>query len=207
MTKTPSRKGNPRAALGFRAHSGWAAAVVVAPTHSGVQVIERRRIELGDSSRLGPVQPYHAAERLPIREAEKIVTACSKRAVEMATQAIKEIEGGVLGAGYSLVGCGIGLGSGRLPETLAETLASHPYIHTAEGELFRKALVSASEACGLAVRGVKERDLLECGASELGISVDALSVRLAELGRPMGPPWRQDEKYAALAAWLVLRAA
>jgi hypothetical protein len=59
-----------RAALGFRAHSGWAGVVVVAGPRSPT-VIDRRRIEL-----IGPgipKQPYHAAEKLDLKEAEKLV--------------------------------------------------------------------------------------------------------------------------------------
>jgi hypothetical protein len=33
---------------------------------------------------------------------------------------------------------------------------------------------------------------------------DKLLRRLTELGSTFGSPWTQDEKYAALAAWLVL---
>jgi len=28
--------------------------------------------------------------------------------------------------------------------------------------------------------------------------------RVTELGRPLGSPWSQDEKFATLAAWLAL---
>ena len=41
---------------------------------------------------------------------------------------------------------------------------------------------------------------------ELGLSADELTRRLAEFGRTLGPPWRQDEKLATLAAWLALAA-
>lgn len=55
--------------------------------------------------------------------------------------------------------------------------------------------------------GVKERELLERAASALRIPGNDLLQRAAALGRSMGPPWRQDEKYAALAGWLALAAA
>src|SRR5437879_9404520 len=59
------------AALGFRAHSGWAALVVVAAPSRSPAVIVRRRIELVD---LGiPRQPYHAAQKLDLKEAEEVV--------------------------------------------------------------------------------------------------------------------------------------
>jgi hypothetical protein len=39
----------------------------------------------------------------------------------------------------------------------------------------------------------------------LKLAPDAITARLAALGKPLGPPWTQDEKLASLAAWLVLR--
>jgi hypothetical protein len=54
---------------------------------------------------------------------------------------------------------------------------------------------------------VRERELLARCASDLGLPADKLTRRLAEMGRALGPPWRQDEKFATLAAWLALVAA
>jgi len=34
-----------------------------------------------------------------------------------------------------------------------------------------------------------------------------LERRVADLGKPLGPPWSQDQKCAALAAWLALSGA
>ena len=77
-------------------------------------------------------------------------------------------------------------------------------IHTAEGEFFREAIRHASEACGLPVIRMKEREILSSGAAELGLRPEELQRRMLELGQPMGPPWRQDEKLATLAGWLIL---
>jgi hypothetical protein len=33
-----------------------------------------------------------------------------------------------------------------------------------------------------------------------------LQQQITELGRSLGPPWRQDEKLASLAAWIALAA-
>jgi hypothetical protein len=38
----------------------------------------------------------------------------------------------------------------------------------------------------------------------LGIGNDELKGRLTELGRQLGPPWREDQKLATLVAWLAL---
>ncbi len=108
------------------------------------------------------------------------------------------------GKAYEAVACGVVLGSGRVLPALDKILASHALIHTAEGEFYRNALVEAGEHCGLTVTGVKERKLFESGAAQLHLSIKQLERCIAELGRPIGPPWTQDQKYAALVAWLTL---
>jgi len=70
--------------------------------------------------------------------------------------------------------------------------------------MFRQALVRASEGCGLPVTKVRERDLLERATAALRTPAGKLQRRLADLGRPLGPPWTQDQKLATLAALLAL---
>jgi len=77
-------------------------------------------------------------------------------------------------------------------------------IHTAEGEHFRNAIRGASKRHDLLVTGVKERELLARGSAELRIHTDDLERRVSEMGRPIGPPWAQDQKRAALVGWLAL---
>ena len=90
-----------------------------------------------------------------------------------------------------------------MPE-LAAILQSHALIHTAEGEFFREALVQACGHCGLPVTKVKEREVWSRAAASLRLSTASLQELIAELGRPLGPPWRQDEKLASLAGWVAL---
>ncbi len=196
--------GLKRAALGLRAHSGWAALVVVGgPPHSP-EVMHRRRIELADPGIPGSKQPYHAAEGLPLEKAEELVRRCADAARLLARRALRAVIDELRESGQEVVGCGLLLASGRPATTLAATLASHALIHTAEGELFRNALTHASEQCGLPVTAVKERELFAHGAAQLGVRIDNLQRQLNELGRPIGPPWRQDQKLAALVGWLAL---
>jgi hypothetical protein len=194
------------AALGFRAHSGWAALVAVTGPMRAPAVIERRRIELADPKIPRPVQPYHAAQKMDLKAAEKHVRRFTDEARLLAQRTLAEVTNTLRGAGYETVGCGIPLGSGRAATTLEATLASHPLLHTAEGELFRGAIMSASEHFHLPMTGVRERDLLARGATELGMTLPELQRRLTELGRAVGPPWGQDQKLATLVAWLALAA-
>ncbi len=193
------------AALGFRAHSGWAALVVMAGLPRSPAVVDRRRIELVEPGM--PKQPYHAAEGLEGKEAEELVRRCAEGARLLARQAIRAVIDALRERGHEVVGCGLLLASGRPRTTLAATLASHALIHTAEGELFREALTHASGHYHLPVTGVRERELYARGAAELCVPVEELERRVTELGRAIGPPWRQDEKYAALVAWLALAVA
>ena len=194
-----------RAALGFRAHSGWAALVVVAGPPRSPTVIDRRRIELIAPGI--PKQPYHAAEKLGLKEAEKLVGQCAQVAGRLARQAVGAVVNNLRDKGQDVVGCGILLAAGRPATTLAATLASHALIHSAEGELFRYALIHASEHWSMRVTGVRERELYERGATEFRIAVNELRLRVSEMGRTVGPPWTQDEKQAALVGWLALAAA
>jgi hypothetical protein len=48
----------------------------------------------------------------------------------------------------------------------------------------------------------RQKELAAAAERQLGLDSDALRVRLAALGQVVGPPWRQEQKDAALAAWL-----
>ena len=183
------------AAIGFRAHSGWAAAVAV--VWETPVAIMRRRIEMADRGAAGPSQPYHAAVGLDIREAGQLVRSHAARAAALAETALRGMVADLRQLGHAVVGCGLLLASGRPLPPLEKILASHPLLHTAEGELFRDALRAACRECGLPLTVVKERELFT-RASE------RIERHVAAMGKGIGPPWRQDEKFAAVAAWLAL---
>ena len=187
------------AAVGFRVHSGWAAAVVVGESAGALMVLDRRRIEIADPKIPGSKQPYHAAEGLPIREAAALLDRCRRSTGALAQRALEEIC-----RALPVARCGMLASSARpLPE-LPAILASHALIHTAEGEFFRAAIAEAAQARKLAPRRVKEKEIFQVCARELDLSAAEVRERLAAWGRTLGPPWTQDEKYAALAAWLAL---
>jgi hypothetical protein len=192
------------AAIGFRVHSGWAALAAVAAPLQSLRVIDRRRSDLIDRTIRGSAQPFHAAKELPIDDAERLIARCTESSRLLAHQALRTAIDELGEKGYSVVASGILLASGRALPALAATLASHALIHTAEGELFREVVAYASQRCQLPVVKVKERELLERAGARLRVSAGELDDRLKEVGRSIGPPWRQDEKYAALVAWLAL---
>jgi hypothetical protein len=201
--KSPANESVP-AAIGFRVHSGWAALVAVTGPFKSLTVIDRRHITLADPSIKGSVQPYHAAEPTPFADAERLIQRCIDSSRGLAFLELRKALDDLRKKGYRVTACGLLLASGRPLPDLAATLASHALIHTAEGELFRDAVIYAGERCELPVLKLKERGFLDHAAARFGISATALPHRLTELGRTLGTPWRQDEKYTALVAALAL---
>jgi len=194
------------AAIGFRSHSGWAELSILAGPTNSPAVVDRWRIELADTAIAGSTQPYHAAEELDLKEAEELISKCAASSTQLAGDALRHAIGEAQTRGYRIAGCGVLLASGKpLPE-LPSILASHALIHSAEGELFRKVIVQACADVGLPTTEVKEKELYARVQNEFGLAQKDVQYHLVRMGRLIGPPWRQDEKLATLAAWLALAA-
>lgn len=193
-----------RAGLGIRTHSGWAALVAVAGSVTAPEVIDRWRLEMVDRRIAESVQPYHAAARMDLQAAEAFLARCAESSKSMTIAGLRRVVGELTSKGCKIAGACVLLGSGRPSGNLAQILASHVLIHTAEGEFFRNAVRLTCESCGLAVTEVKEKELLSRCANKLAISGEEFQRRVSGLGVTIGPPWRQDEKLCAAAAWLLL---
>jgi hypothetical protein len=197
-----------RVAFGLKAHSGWAALVVLAEADGALDVVERRRLELVPPEHAPWAKaPYHAAEELELAEAEDLVRRATVSAHAEAGRALARALAERGKAGDRVVGCGVLLGSGMPGWSVAEIRAVHMRMHKAEGELFRDALLRGAERAGLGVTGVREKELEVRAGKALRLATDAQQRRLAEAGRRAGPPWGRDQKEAALVAWIALRSA
>ena len=195
-----------QAALGFRAHSGWAALVAVCVDGGSPAVLGRQRVHLVETFTYEFRQPYHTAKKMPPDEAREFISRMQEEARRLAYRAICEVQSDLQKQGLKLTRCGLLLASGKpLPE-LDKILASHALIHTADGELFREAILHASARCGLRDFRVKERELLDLAGRAFRRKPADIMRRVTELGRSLGSPWSQDEKFATMAAWLALGA-
>ncbi len=183
-----------RAALGFRAHSGWAAMVAVAGSIDSPRILERRRIVIADPEMPGSKQPYHAAAELPFPRAEALIQQALDSSRGLALEALSAAVKSLRSRGHEVAAVAVLLGSGKPLPALEKILASHPLLHTAEGEMFRDVLLWASKESRIPATGIREK------------SLDAASLQqIASLGKLIGPPWTQDQKYATLAALMTLR--
>jgi hypothetical protein len=193
------------AAVGFRAHSGWAVLVAVYLEKGEPVVLSRQRVHLVKTFNYSFRQPYHTAEKMPLPDGRKFISQVRAEAARLASSAVEAVQSKLGETEYRLSRFALLVASGRALPDLSKILTAHTLIHTADGELFREALSVAGRRYGLSEFRARERGLLGCGAEALRLSEGTLLKRLTELGRGLGPPWSQDEKYAALAAWLALR--
>lgn len=193
-----------QAALGFRAHSGWTSLVAVSLKADSPVVLLRARPKLVKTFTFEFRQPYHTAEKRPGEEAPAVIARARSEARQLAQKAIREVQTALSAQGYVLRCCGLLLASGKTLPGLPEILASHALIHTADGELFRDALLYAAARCGLKTFTTKEREVLELSRDAFRLQPEELSRHLTDLGVGLGSPWAQDEKLAALIAWLSL---
>ncbi len=191
-----------QATLGFRVHSGWTALVTVCLEKGAPVVLARERVHLVETFTYEFRQPYHTAEKLLLGQARDFIERVRDEARRLAHRAIHGLQSDLQKQGIALKKCGLVLASGRPLPDLEKILGSHALIHTADGELFREAIVHSGARLGLRTEGIKERELLERAGRVLHVQPAGLMRRVTELGRPLGSPWSQDEKFATLAAWL-----
>jgi hypothetical protein len=155
-------------------------------------------MQLCDPSIKGSKQPFHEAEPMPFAKAETFIQTCTTATAKLARRAVNEIN-----RESPLRACCVLTASGKPLPDLRAILASHALIHTAEGEFYRDAIVAACGESRIAVRRVRERDM-ENELQKLPVTAGAAKERIAAFGKQAGPPWTQDEKLAALGAWLML---
>lgn len=191
-----------RIALGCKARIGRATLVAVGSDGAALKLVACDEVKLLPE---GAFAPYHAADGLPLEEAQRRVASDISTAHRLAQQAIRDVIRRMRDAGHKVAGCGVLVGTGMPNWTIAEILAVHVRMHKAEGELFRNALAEGAKALKLRVRSLPQQMPFDAAARELNLSRTGLNHLLAGLGKQAGPPWGQHQKEAAVAAIAVLR--
>ena len=192
-------------ALGFKAHSGWAALVAAGLAGDEWIVVDRRRIELVADAR--DKQPYHAAEGLDPRSARIVVERGIAAAHGAALRAMQAALDREAANRRQVIACALLTGNPLPPWSIEEVLSVHMRMHAAEGALFRDAIAGAARVCELQLEQFQEKQLTATACKALGISEHALSVKLAAAGKVCGAPWGRDQKDACLAALAALSTA
>ena len=192
-----------KVAFGMRAHSGWAALVVVGKRDGNFLVVDRRRIELVEDE--WAKQPYHAAEDLKSDAARDVVKCGVEAAHRIAVREMRAAVKRERERENEVTACAVLIANPMPDWSTQEILAVHFRMHKAEGVLFRDALVRATEACGLRLVAIPEKLLTKHAERALRTPASDLVKRITALGKPVGPPWGKDQKDAALAALVALQ--
>ena len=149
-------------AFGMKAHSGWAALVVLGTRSGELQVVDRCRMELVEEDEASwAKQPYHAAECLNAGDARELVRRGLVTARRIAVREMRTAVKRARQAGHEVAACAVLVGDPMPYWTVDEILAVHFRMHKAEGVLFRDALARAARACGLRLLRVPEKQLDE----------------------------------------------
>jgi len=184
-----------RAALGFCTRTGSASAVAVDDDGTNqLAMLGRWAIDLTDDR--VPAQVFHAVEGWDVSTAVPQVERAIKIIRWVAVRRLGELIGGLPG----IVAVGVIGGNTDRPIPVAKALTAHPLMHAAEGELYRDAIVDAAAETPLAVSQIPR-----WRADEL-LRDSAIAQIVAGLGAQVGPPWRKEQKRAAVAALTALRA-
>src|SRR5437899_10374786 len=102
-----------QAAIGFRVHSGWAAAVAVCVDKGSPVVLARERVYLVETFTYEFRQPYHTAEKMLLGQAREFIERVRDEARRLAHRAIHGLQSDLQKQGIALTGCGLLLASGR----------------------------------------------------------------------------------------------
>ncbi|HEU4385899.1 MAG TPA: hypothetical protein VFR85_20610 [Anaeromyxobacteraceae bacterium] len=191
-----------RATLGIRPHTGWAAVVALSGTEAAPRVVAKHRVEMAATFEVGAV--YHVAQDLPLARAEALIRWSEQAFIAAARASLAALAAGLRDLGLEPVSSAILAGGGRPLPPLEAILRSHPLVHAAEGELYRRALARACDECAIPARFVPASDLAAQVARAAGVPEKRVVSVLGEIGKASGKPWTRDQKEAALAAWLAL---
>ena len=188
-------------AIGLRAKTARAIVVVVGGTADSPLVLAKTEIKLWDPKFPATGQPYHHVMDLPGEEWPQAVQKSARAIEKIAIKALATLmkEQAVKGREVRAVAT-----VGAKDRNLASIGNPHIRAHAAEGILFRRVLDNAAQKNGLLARAFAERDFDQILRHELGMKSDAVKKKLDQAARALPPPWRADEKLAAMAAWLVL---
>jgi hypothetical protein len=188
--------------IGLRAKTGRAIAVVLGGSRSTPLVLSKTEIKLTDPKIPETFQPYHEVMDLPWEQSQRAVTNFTRPIEVVARRALARMIKSLQAEGLTVKGVAT---VGSKDQDLGRIGNYHIRGHAAEGILFRRVLELAAEAHGLSTRTFSDRELEKIASSELKLSPALIKQALSDLGRSLDPPWRADEKLAALAAWLTLK--
>jgi hypothetical protein len=191
----------PDVILGFRPHTYWTAIVALAGDREEPSVLVRQKLVFAAGAERGV---YHQAAETAADTAEVLIARVRTVVQASARSGISRVVDLLSRDGRRPTIAVAPTGGRRIPTQLTEIIRSHTLQHAAEGEFYRDIVAAACIDVGLEVRRPVEGELAALACDHLGLNRTALDAKLKQMGSALGPPWSEDQRLAALAAWLQL---
>lgn len=202
-------------AVGLRVKSGYAIAVVLDGSRRTPRPVASRIVELSDPGIAETRQPYHDGfykteeDAREIARRVAIVKRCAKKSIALLIDSLEASATAEPRRSSRTAhrerrwGAALVVGSLIDPATVANP---HIRAHAHEGRLFRTVLEESLAAHAVDCDVIVDKQLASHAAKELGRPASAVARTVASFGKTLGGRWRAEEKAAATAAWLALRA-
>ena len=207
-------------ALGFRAVRGGSWVVGVAIDGGEPQLLLSTHLATADEGDRVAYEPYHVAYELahgrgadrpdrgarpePLAEAAVVVAEGRRRQEALAAKGLASLVEKLNARGDEPVAAALLVNrAGWMTDLLPHALSAPEHPPVMEGLAVREALRFAFRQCGLPVVELDEKTLHEAASLKLGRSAGEIDAALAGLGARAGKPWRKEQKFACLAAWVV----
>ena len=187
--------------IGLRAKTGRAIVVALGGSPESPIVLLKTEIKLVDPKVPATGQPYHVVMELPFAQWQRAVNKSEQAIERVATKALAKLIDELKMNGHKPMGVGV---VGAPDRDLARIGNPHIRAHAAEGVLFSRVLGLGAESNGLKSRAFSDRDFDKAAAASLGANYAKVRPSIDNLRQSVSPPWRTDEKQAAMAAWMVL---
>jgi hypothetical protein len=163
------------------------------------KILAKTRIDVAFTFDEGAV--FHVGQEMPIEEARAFIRDAELRFTERARAELAAFTGRL---GANVVAAGLVAGAPKTLPPLEAILKSHPLVHAAEGELYRRVFCEAGASLGMRPTRTPKEALVPKAAAALGLTPAKVATHLATMGKASGKPWAADQKQAALVAWLAL---
>ena len=190
-----SRDSGRAAALGCRAHTGWAALVVVAGGLAQPEVVFRRRADLGDPAGRVRRNAYQAARSLKPAEAAVLVEAAEQIAAEQAAAALERTVREAADEGAVVRPCAVVLGTFPSGAGLSRSSRHTPSrMRRRDGSISVRCCRAASRADSTRSRSRNGRS--GSRASRRSVSAEtSCSIGLTSCGERSGRPGRRTRSW------------
>jgi len=198
--------------LGFRVIRGGSVVVGVSAGDREPRVVLSTLLATAAEGDRLSLEPYYVASQMTrgadggaSAEAEAAVAEGHKRQERLAAKGLDDIVRKLRDGGCEPVVAALLVNrAGWIPDLLAFSLAWPEHPPVAEGLALREVLRFAIGRVGIEVAELDEKSLLGLAAKTLDMSPAEIDACLKALGVTVGRPWRKEQKFACLSAWVAV---